>query len=685
MVRRLLCLMLALAGLVCLSVPGVASADSGGLSSYQVKLTGWPGDQAGESVAIGDVNGDGVPDYIIGDPDAGPNGETGAGSVYVIYGEASDKTTPRTVNLEDIPLAGQGSSTLGYRIDGWSAGDHFGQSVAVGDLNNALNEATGKPIDDIIVGDPDGSPLGRSGAGEVYVIYGQAGESTPELDVSTLTSTQMTLIAGWSAGDHFGASLAVGNFNNEQPLGADCSEVNLPTLAIGDPDGSPAGDSQAGEVYMLYGQYLEPGTGTFDVQQLADSNTDGYIIQGSWGGDQLGEALADAGNVSGNCNDGLLIGDPDAGPNGMPQSGTVYVVYGQPGYDHPGNEAISSLENNGNAEGYRINGPTAGAHYGYSVANAGDINGDGIPDVIAGAPNWNNGAGEAIITYGESAGDDPDVNTATLSSSGQPSVGYAIQGSTQDVDVTSTQGRVTGTANINPCDYMTEWTNTGSSWPKSTSVTAEGDRVGTTVAGLGDVNGDGIPDVLVGAPGSNDSAGAVAVVYGRRSAPHGAVAAAPVDNQQLYPSGETLNQLDLGTVYTDSNTPAPQTPVYGSGNPWTGDSALAGQVIEQTEDFQQVGSSLGDVYCSNYMWEPGDQAASAIASTGNGANGLAVVSAPTYGTTPNLAFHGWPLNPTVWFNYGGLFAVGNDLRGVQSGEADWNENAGSGAIYVMAL
>lgn len=68
---------------------------------------------------------------------------------------------------------------------------------------------------------------------------------------------------------------------------------------------------------------------------------------------------------------------------------------------------------------------------------------------------------------------------------------------------------------------MTEWTDTGSPWPKSTWVTAEGDRVGTTVAGLGDVNGDGIPDVLVGAPGSNDSAGAVAVVYGRQSVPTG--------------------------------------------------------------------------------------------------------------------------------------------------------------------
>jgi FG-GAP repeat len=99
MVRRLLYLLLPLIGVTCLALPGVASADTGGLAGYKVKLTGWPGDQAGKSVAIGDVNGDGIPDYIIGDPDAGANGRPGSGSVYVIYGEASDKTTPRTIPL----------------------------------------------------------------------------------------------------------------------------------------------------------------------------------------------------------------------------------------------------------------------------------------------------------------------------------------------------------------------------------------------------------------------------------------------------------------------------------------------------------------------------------------------------------------------------------------------------------
>ena len=229
--RRLLCIGLAFVGLACLALPGVASAD--GLTGYKVKLTGWPTDQAGTSVAVGDVNGDGIPDYVVGDPAAGANGRSGSGSVYVIYGQAGDKTTARAVNLAQIPLAGQGSSSVGYRIDGWSGGDHFGQSVAVGDLNN-------DGVGDVVVGDPAGSPLGRSGAGEVYVIYGRGGTSTPELDVSQMSSSQEKIIAGWSAGDRTGTSVAVGKFNAGAASGSGCGVGASPeSIAIGAPCGGP--------------------------------------------------------------------------------------------------------------------------------------------------------------------------------------------------------------------------------------------------------------------------------------------------------------------------------------------------------------------------------------------------------------------------------------------------------------
>jgi FG-GAP repeat len=656
MFRRIFCLLVSILGVALLALPGAASAQD--LQGYKVKLVGypgWPNDQAGNSVAIGDVNGDGVPDYVIGDTMAGPNGRPQSGSVYVVYGKASDKTTPRTVDLAQIPQAGQGSSPLGYRIDGWSAYDHFGASVAVGDLNS-------DGVGDVVVGDPDASPYGRTHAGNVYVIYGQQATSTPEIDVSNMTAGQGTVITGWAAGDRTGQSVAVGRFNSDSPYGCNRASTE-PSLAVGAPGGSPNGQGQAGEVYDLYGSDFLFQPGALDLNNLSPAK--GYLIQGHWAGDQLGQSVADGGDVNHNCSNAILAGDPQAGPNGMPQSGTVYVIYGKPRTFSSTNEDVSTLEQNG--QGYRINGPASNAHYGASVANAGAVDGNPIPDVIAGAPDYNSGAGEAIVTYGQSGSHAGDINTSNLS----PSSGYAIQGFTKDQTLNG-DGKLGSP--IYACSWFHQWTYGGSLYPNGTSVTAEGDRAGTTVAGLGDVNGDGLPDVLVGAPGWNDSAGAVAVLYGHRFRTQGNVSLSGLPSSQ-------------GTVISDSNTPAPETehPYGGLAN--DGASWLvkpqSQQIQEQT---QEAVSNNGQWdFCSNYMAERGDQAGSALGSTASGTGGFAVVGAPTHGQTNYLAWHGWPGNPTVWFSDGNTFGQLGLYAGGQSGEADWAEIDGSGAAYILGF
>ena len=589
MFRRMLCLLFSVVGMACVALPGIASAD--GLSGYKVKLTGWPTDQAGTSVAIGDVNGDGVPDYVIGDPAAGANGRSRSGSVYVIYGQPSDKTTGRTVNLAQIPLQGQGSSSVGYRIDGWSANDHFGQSVAVGDLNS-------DGVGDIVVGDPDSTPYGRSQAGDVYVVYGQRGTSTPELDVSHMSAWQGTIITGWSAGDLTGTSVAVGKFNAGSQNGCQGASQEE-SIAIGAPGATQSGQSKAGEVYVIYGSDLDSQPSSIDLNGMTAHS--GYIIAGSWGGDQLGTTVADGGDVNHDCNDSILIGDPNAGPNGEPQSGTVYVVYGTPRGLNP-QEYVSSLQQNG--QGYRINGPSTGARYGASVADAGDIDGDTIPDVIAGAPGFNYGAGEAIVTYGQNRNNATGINTGSLSNPGNPLYGYAIQGYTKDYTYSGTQcTNVSWTANAfgtsynnapshSSCPYFTAGVDgpAGKQYPNPTTVTAEGDHAGTSVAGLGDVNGDGVPDVLVSTPGWNDSAGAVHVIYGHRGRNQGNIA--------LY-NGSGLTSSEGYTIW-DGNTPAQESPVYSYGNPFTGTAGRRGQVIEQTDEAHvgHVGSAPTGPACS---------------------------------------------------------------------------------------
>lgn len=115
--------------------------------------------------------------------------------------------------------------------------------------------------------------------------------------------------------------------------------------------------------------------------------------------------------------------------------------------------------------------------FGWSVASAGDVNGDGIPDVLIGAPDFRDrgaGPGSAFVIFGTRGGPGAPIDTRHLVAS----QGYGIRG------------------------------------------VRAGDRVGTSVASAGDVNGDGAPDALIGAPGADPgarNAGAAYVVFGRRS------------------------------------------------------------------------------------------------------------------------------------------------------------------------
>ena len=457
------------------------------------------------------------------------------------------------MDLTQIPLAGQGSSSVGYRIDGWSGGDHFGASLATGDIN-------GDGVGDIVVGDPDASPFGRSQAGNVYVIYGQTGTSQSEIDVSQMNTSQGKLISGWAAGDRTGTSVAVGPFNTGAANGSCQTGASGESIAIGAPGAGPNGQNQEGEVYVIYSEAL--GGSSIDLSHMTSQT--GYLIEGHWAGDRLGQAVADGGNVNQDCNHAILIGDPTANPNGMWQAGSVFVAYGRPQNSQAGNEDVSTLQQYG--QGYRIDGPGTGDHYGTSVANAGDIDGDGIPDVIAGAPGFDYGAGEAIVTYGQNRNTATGINTTSLSNSGNPFYGYAIEGYTPDYSQNGTEGTevpwvpntqpgqwgtYSTTAPQNVCQWFTAGAVKQGSYPNATSVTAEGDRAGATVAGLGDVNNDTVPDVLVGTPGWNDSAGAVQVIYGHRGRTQGNIA--------LYANGSGLAP-SVGTTIWDGNTPPPSHP-----------------------------------------------------------------------------------------------------------------------------
>jgi hypothetical protein len=145
----------------------------------------------GTSVAVGDINGDGRLDLIIGaagvdGPDGLPERRRDAGAVYVIYGR------PNPNKLIDI-FDGDQDIT----IYGETPGDRFGASVATGDLN-------GDGIADLIVGatDADGPRKERANAGQVYVLFGST--SFPKTIDLARRNADMTIF-GRNATDQVGS------------------------------------------------------------------------------------------------------------------------------------------------------------------------------------------------------------------------------------------------------------------------------------------------------------------------------------------------------------------------------------------------------------------------------------------------------------------------------------------------
>lgn len=389
-------------------------------------------DDAGFRVAAaGDVNGDGRPDLLIGAPGADPGDRDGAGAAYVVFGG----TAPATVDLLAL-------GTHGYAIQGAARGDGAGSSVAnAGDVNG-----DGRP--DALVGAPFAAPAGRPLAGSAYVVYGQSASTS--IDLADLGSHGYRLdggareAAGWSVG-------GAGDVNGD----------GVPDLLVGALSASRKG-AASGAAYVVFGR---PRSGPVDLP----ANEHGFRIDGA-PGDNAGWAVAGGGDVNGDGREDVLVGALNAGANGRDESGSVYVVFGRGG----GAVDLAGFGAAANRDGYRIDGAHAGDQAGVSTAGAGDVNGDGRADTLVGALNaaalGRRRSGAAYVVFGK-------TSSASIDLSAFRGKGYAILGA------------------------------------------AYGDAAGTSVGSAGDVDGDGAPDALVGAPAADAvgrvDSGSAYLVYGK--------------------------------------------------------------------------------------------------------------------------------------------------------------------------
>ncbi|WP_376094363.1 hypothetical protein ACE7GA_00970 [Roseomonas sp. CCTCC AB2023176] len=414
------------------------------------------GDFSGRPVAsAGDLNGDGYADLIIGAYNAGPSERPFAGSSYVLLGKAA--------GFADVDLASL-STADGFRVDGATAGDNSGYSVAsAGDVN-------GDGYADLIVGAYSADPLGRSGAGSSYVLFGKAGGFS-NVDLSSLSAVDGFRVDGAAAGDNSGNSVAsAGDVN-----GDGCAD-----LVIGAYNAGPSGRAFAGSSYVLFGK----AAGFSNVDLASLSAADGFRVDGAMGdlsgssiasaSDFSGYSVASAGDVNGDGYDDLVIGAFNARPFARASAGSSYVLFGKA--DGFADVDLASLSA---ADGFRIDGAAAGDFSGVSVASAGDVNGDGYADLVIGAyaadPSGRSFAGSSYVLFGK-AGGFSNVDLASLSAAD----GFRVDGA------------------------------------------SGGDLSGLSVASAGDLDGDSYADLVIGAynaaPSGRSAAGSSTVIYGEPTA-----------------------------------------------------------------------------------------------------------------------------------------------------------------------
>jgi hypothetical protein len=410
----------------------LSAADLNGSNGFRI-LGEAPGDRLGLSVSGGDVNGDGLGDILIGAPQQNAAGEF-SGAAYLVLGRATfPATLPLTVGSPGVT-----------KFIGEATGDLAGFSVS------ATGDFDGNGLNDILIGAPNAAgPSQTPGAGAAYLIYGSSFLPT-QFGLGTLNGNNGYKIQGLSAEDNAGTSVS---------FVGDVDKDGFGDIAIGAPQATTA-SLHDGSVFVVFGRSSDI---VIPITLNNLNGTNGFRLNGEGAEARAGTDVSAAGDLDGDTFADFVVGAPGAGAGD--QSGAAYVVYGKPTFP-----AAIDLSSIAGSLGFKIVG-RAGDLLGYSVRAAGDFNGDGLGDLIVGAPGAFGGAGGAYLLLGSATGFTDMVEAAKLDGT----IGFALRGALAN------------------------------------------DTAGASVSFAGDVNRDGFGDLIIGAPfaatgGAN--AGAAYVVYG---------------------------------------------------------------------------------------------------------------------------------------------------------------------------
>jgi hypothetical protein len=370
----------------------------------------------------GDFDGDGLKDIVIAVVTNTIHSRYNAGAVYVMFGSAQLGAGGM------IDMFSFQSGSDGFRIIGAADTDEFGGTVAGGgDIN-------GDGYDDVLAGSRRHNPGGRSEAGAVWVIFGRPKGSTfADIDLASLPTGLGIKIIGADASNWLYTTAIVGDMNGD----------GFDDIVLGAQLNSGNG-YQAGRAYVLLGK---SSWSSFDINDLVytvNGAPNAFVVSGGDSNSQLGQYVGTAGDFNGDGYSDALVATVN--------SGYLVVIFG-----HSDATPFTNFDGR----------PTfSQTGYGFSVigdakqqGRPGDINQDGIDDLVLHGPH--NTFGTTWVIFGHRAGPFPDIDLST----------FAFN------------------------------SNTG--FKITASVLGDG-SAGTFG---GDLNGDGIGDLLVTAPYAEPSSG----------------------------------------------------------------------------------------------------------------------------------------------------------------------------------